>query len=88
MIRIVAGAVAAVLVFASVMLGLVAFGAATSLRPTPRDLAPAGATAAGRVSTRLPPYHQRADPPVRAAVAPIGGETMLANISMMQTTGT
>ncbi|WP_333822845.1 hypothetical protein [Pinisolibacter sp.] len=88
MIRIVAGAIAAVLLFVFVLTGLVALGAATSLRPKPRDLAPAGATAGRRVSVVLPPYRQRADPLVRAAVAPIGGETVPDAIAQLQTTET
>jgi hypothetical protein len=74
MLRTLAGALAAVLLFVSVMTGLVVLGAATSLQPRPRDLAPVDVTAGRRVSVVSPPYHQRADPPSRAAVAP-GSET-------------
>lgn len=67
--RFVATLLIAVLVAASMLLGLVAVGTAASLRPRPRDLAPAQPTAlAGGVT--LPPYHQRADPSGRVAVAP------------------
>lgn len=44
MLRTLAGALAAVLLFISVMTGLVVLGAATSLQPRPRDLAPATET--------------------------------------------
>lgn len=71
MLRAIAASAAAGFFIVMALVGLVAIGAATSLRPRIRDLAPVDATAVRRVSVTLPPYHQRADPELRVAVTPV-----------------
>ena len=95
MIRIddipIGGMLRAMILTIAALLALVVVGSVFSLRPHSHPASEPGAgavdPAAGRVSIRLPPYHQRADPVVRAAVAPIGGETMFATTSQTQITG-